>query len=354
MQELEIRKRAGIEWAKNEIENRYKRYVEIPLSGIDDIGIVYLPSNDIKNQIDIINNLYNKVESYGKSDNIIIDSYHSATIEGASTTINRVKLAMKSGSVNKSDKMVVNSIKGMYMALSEDITINNIDKLWKLVTNEVCENVNIQGEKFRNGMVFVGNESRIIHTPEKPDKIEEKIRGMFRFIEKSKMNTIIKAIAVHFYFVYIHPMCDGNGRTARIIQNYVLNKYGYTKVKYLQISKIINDNLGGYYKSLKDSEYMIKEINAIDITPFIIYMLYCIEESMIYNIANKEMKLSEKDKILLNKMKKHGRKAEITVRKCSEMLKESESTSRIRLNKLSDSGILIKRRVKNKNIYILK
>ena len=37
----------------------------------------------------------------------------------------------------------------------------------------------------------------------------------FRFREQDQ--SLIVSFAAHFYFVYVHPFCDGNGRTSRII-----------------------------------------------------------------------------------------------------------------------------------------
>jgi Fic family protein len=38
---------------------------------------------------------------------------------------------------------------------------------------------------------------------------------------------LVRAILGHFFFVYIHPYMDGNGRTARFVMNSQLVTAGY-------------------------------------------------------------------------------------------------------------------------------
>lgn len=352
MKELCIRSEIGITEYKNILSDRLKSLRNIGLHGIDNIDIMYNHNDDIVKQLSIISELYKRVKNSGNKESILIDSFDSATIEGAKTTIENVKKSFNGRVKSKDDKMVINSVKGMKFALNNKIDYINISKLWKTVVDGVCENTEAQKDsKFRTKNVYVGSYTRIVHKPEEPSKITIRMKQMFRFIEESDIDVWIRAIIVHFYFVYIHPMCDGNGRTARIIMSSVLNNYGLDKVRYLQISSVINQNLSSYYKSIKDSEYVNN--NMIDITPFIVYMLNCIERAMVYNIVNSS-KIGEHDKKILARMRKRGSGTEITVKKCSRIIGKSESYSRMILNELVDKGLLIKYKSNNKNIYVLK
>lgn len=105
-------------------------------------------------------------------DNVIIDNYHSATIEGARTTVENVINAMKGTPKTKDDIMVVNSIKAFNYALDLKPSINNLQTIWETVVEGVCENEGQRGEKYRKGMVVIGSNTETIHTPEKPEKIE--------------------------------------------------------------------------------------------------------------------------------------------------------------------------------------
>lgn len=77
---------------------------------------------------------------------------------------------------------------------------------------------------------------------------------------------------------------------------------GMEKIQYLSLSRAINDNLSGYYNSLKESEIVYKnEERWMDITSFIDYMLNVIEKCML-TALKEDNELAEKQKLLLSKM----------------------------------------------------
>lgn len=49
-------------------------------------------------------------------------------------------------------------------------------------------------------------------------------------IEEPGVNPILLAAEFHYKFICIHPFDDGNGRTARILMNFILMKFGYPPV----------------------------------------------------------------------------------------------------------------------------
>lgn len=147
-------------------------------------------------------------------DTVLLDPFYSATIEGARTTVENVKRSLENPK-NKSDRMVVNNMKALERIYSGScISEDNLREFWELIVEGVCENEHLKGKQYRNGEVFVSSYDRIVHTPAQHDKIADYIDSLFEFLKISEEDDIIKAIAFHFYFVYIHPYCDGNGRTA--------------------------------------------------------------------------------------------------------------------------------------------
>jgi len=69
-------------------------------------------------------------------------------------------------------------------------------------------------------------------------------------------NPVIKAILTHYFFVTIHPYSDGNGRTARLLMNYLLLTAGYSW------TTIRTDQRDEYFEALKKGQL------ASDILPF--------------------------------------------------------------------------------------
>lgn len=244
--------------------------------------------------------------------------------------------------------MVVNSIKGYYYALNNPNTIDNLLELWKIITQDVCDNKDKVGDRFRTGMVYVGNETETIHTPEVPEKLEERMADLYKFIDKSinhadKDNVILAAVIFHFYFVYIHPFADGNGRTARIMMASIMHHAGYDKVGALPISRCINDRLSRYYNSLKESELLRIEDKKryMDITPFLADMLDILELAMQSAKASKN-DLTKDESILLIKMKKHNG-AEITLEKTASILNTTQEHAFQILQGMVEKGYLEKK-----------
>lgn len=282
-----------------------------------------------------------KAQNHTYTENVLLDSFHSATIEGARTTVEQVKQSL-SNPKTKSDKMVVNNIK-VFNHIYNGIKINdaNIRQLWEILVHDCCENEQRAGTKYRNGMVYVGSATEIIHTPAKPDEIQDYMTDLFNWIyTDGNEDAIIKAIVAHIYFVYIHPFCDGNGRMARILTNSLLFQYGYNTVRYLNISASIRAYLSMYYKTITLSEH-----NNMNISPFIEYMLKVIVHAC-EEQTKQQYRLNDKEKILISKIK-----TDITVKKAAQMLKASEAVARTYLNKLADKGLLIKSKVNGKSIY---
>ncbi len=61
-----------------------------------------------------------------------------------------------------------------------------------------------------------------------PLKVPEKMDTFYKKMEEIKHISVPEqACIVHYDFVSIHPFIDGNGRTARLLMNYVLLKNGY-------------------------------------------------------------------------------------------------------------------------------
>ncbi len=63
---------------------------------------------------------------------------------------------------------------------------------------------------------------------------------------RNKMNPVELAAMTHLKFVKIHPFLDGNGRIARLLLNYVLNRSDYPMMT------IEYNNRETYYKALDD------------------------------------------------------------------------------------------------------
>ena len=80
---------------------------------------------------------------------------------------------------------------------------------------------------------------------------------------------MIRIAIFHYLFGYIHPFYDGNGRTSRFINSYLLSKKLQFLVSY-KLSYTIKENMNSYYKSFKETN---DEKNKGNLSFFVISFL---------------------------------------------------------------------------------
>lgn len=220
------------------------------------------------------------------------DSLGSAEIEGAHTTLSEVLEDSKS----EDAEMVRRSLSATQYLMSKGVREKTVHHANSLV-------LGARSGGYRTSMVYVGSLTHIVHTPAPVDAIPELMRS---FYEYELENKILDSIVKHFYFVYVHPYIDGNGRTARAIQRTLLTN------KWLPISKAISCHTSGYYKALQESE------RSNDISDFVEYMLRrLLDACTMYKLYKHE--LSDSEGYLLTKID-HSGGGEISIRKASTIL----------------------------------
>ncbi|TKC06971.1 Fic family protein [Pedobacter frigoris] len=157
-------------------------------------------------------------------------------------------------------------------------------------------------------------------TPEEtPAKMHDLIEWYRTKSEEPNVNAIILAAEFHYRFIRIHPFDDGNGRTARILMNFILMKFGYPPV----ITK--TDDKENYFGALRQADASI-------IQPFIDYIAVNLIRSLEIMIAGaKGESIEEPDDVdkeialLEQRLKTHGEKLEVT--KTKTTLVEISKTS---------------------------
>ncbi|MEY8429761.1 Fic family protein [Lachnospiraceae bacterium 48-42] len=351
---LKIKKKSGITAARQELDFRNSHREKIPLEGLENTVLYMVQTGEMRQRLLSIESLYHSLDHRQKAKEIILlDAYHSATIEGARTTVENVRKSYHNP-YSKDDKMVVNTVHALNYAYKTPIDLHNIRYLWEIITKDVCENARLSRSLFRDGMVYVGSHTEIIHTPAKPEKIKEYMERLFLFLQEQRYNPWLNAAVFHFYFAYIHPFCDGNGRTARVITQSYLYHCGLEKIRYLPLSRTINQKLAQYYQALKESETIhVNGEKWIDITPFLDYSLEIAEESMLVSMRE-DHAFGEREKLLIEKMQKRGKGTEINRTATAKILHVSEQTAGRLLNGLVEKGYLDKVRRGKRYIFILK
>jgi len=81
---------------------------------------------------------------------------------------------------------------------------------------------------YRTSQVYIKGS---MHTPLHVDAVRDAMPVLFHQLEQEP-NAAVRAILGHFFFVYIHPYMDGNGRVARFLMNtqFISGGYNWTIV----------------------------------------------------------------------------------------------------------------------------
>ena len=249
--------------------------------------ICFLYDKDIIKACEYLNKYtsFLKIEDVEKS--FCGEVYFTNKIEGANTTIART-IAIHNGSPldknnYKSEKMIKNCFDATkYLNLVQDINEINLIKLWNIITSDVCENEEIKGEKYRSGNVLAGNYEAPSFN-DIPGLMEEWIK--FYNSDELDNEPFLKAVILHYTFETIHPFCDGNGRTGRLLMNHYLITHGYEQIKAVSFSHEIDKRRIDYDAAFTNSEMTPNN----DITSFLKYMLVNIMPTVIDNLLQEQI-----------------------------------------------------------------
>lgn len=270
--------------AQEQLSGRIENITYLPIVDDKHKSIGYIHTEHIDRTIDEINKLYNSIKITESKSVIAEEVYFTCAIKGVDTTIKRTEQIMN-GSKPKdySERMVENSYKATkYLNLIRQnnlITEKELLKTWNILISNACENESIKGTKYRSGDVQVGTYEAPSYT-----QVDELMQCYFNFMHDTNdaLNIYVKAAILHFYLVFIHPFCDGNGRMARIISVDYMIRNGLDKFKAISLSKQIKETIREYQYALRDSENTCN-----DITFFVEYYLNTIRdtlENIYYNI----------------------------------------------------------------------
>ncbi|MEO5910684.1 MAG: Fic family protein [Pelobium sp.] len=215
---------------------------------------------------------------------IMEEAISSSQMEGAVTTRKKAKemIQQEKKPKNKSEQMIMNNfvtMKHIVQHKKEELSVENILFIHKLVTKDTLEHEKDEGEFRTNDDVHVVNQAigEVVHIPPSKEEIELLMNELCKFFNQDTdtfIHPIIKGCIVHFMLGWIHPFTDGNGRTARALFYWYMLKNGYWLTEYLSISRIIKDTKSQYEKA-----YLYSEIDDNDLGYFITYHIRTMEKA---------------------------------------------------------------------------
>jgi len=183
------------------------------------------------------------IEAYLKAieEIYVTDAYHSLSIEGyrvSEELIERVRTGTWNPESHKKDKdqiaalaargywqtfqVVKNSIKMTLEGTNPGKVFDEDHRAWyremfaPSVTASILKPADLAG--YRNDLVYI---RRSMHVPPNPDAVRD-LMPAFCEILQNEIEPAVRIVLGHFFFVYIHPYMDGNGRMGRFLMNLML------------------------------------------------------------------------------------------------------------------------------------
>lgn len=138
------------------------------------------------------------------------------------------------------------------------------------ITRENPQN-RLDGSLFRKEPVQIqAATGKTIHQGLYPEsRIIEALDQALRILHSEEYPLLIRLALFHYFFVYIHPFYDGNGRTDRFITSYFLSRQ-FHRLLAVRLSIYIKRNQSRYYHMLEEAD---SEKNRGDMTPFVMGFL---------------------------------------------------------------------------------
>ena len=123
----------------------------------------------------------------------------------------------------------------------------------------------------KNVGVYAGNQ--LIHAGTPANYVPELIDQLFAWMKRSKLHPLVKSCIFHYEFEFIHPFADGNGRTGRLWQSLILQKWK-PFFAWLPVETLIHEKQDEYYAALNASN------SEGESTIFVTFMLQIIRDAL--------------------------------------------------------------------------
>ena len=114
-----------------------------------------------------------------------------------------------------------------------------------------------------------------------PELMQHVVGGLSTWIEEDPPP--VAAAKAHFALISIHPFEDGNGRTARLLADLILEKSNWSVDGMLSINQYILGNRQDYYDVLRETQGD-EFVDDVDVTPFVRFIL----EALTWSVARLE------------------------------------------------------------------
>jgi len=180
-------------------------------------------------------------------------TYNTSAIEGSTVTLRETSMILfdkitPPGKTLREIREIENHKKAFDFILSykKDVNKNFVCRIHKILSIDILSKDNCG--KFRKVQVFIRGVKDFI--PPKPQFVEKEFKELMNWYNKNKKkyHPLIVASYMHTTFESIHPFVDFNGRTGRLLLNFILIKNEFPAID------IKNKDRIKYYNALQKAQ----------------------------------------------------------------------------------------------------
>ncbi|KAF2359328.1 Fido domain [Trinorchestia longiramus] len=199
--------------------------------------------------------------------------HHTVAIEGNSMSVSEIRSILETGlSVGGKSVSEHTEVLGVDSAL-RFINSSLLHRVGSITLQDLLDiHLRVLGHTdppaaghLRTTQVFVGP-----HLPPAPSRLDELMQRFIAWLNDPAslaLHPVRYAALAHYQLVYIHPFVDGNGRTARLLMNFLLMQAGYPPIIIRHQDRL------EYYDTLQAA-------NEGDTRPFVRFISHCTEKTL--------------------------------------------------------------------------
>lgn len=231
------------------------------------------------------------------------EAIRSSQLEGATTSRQVAKEMLRTGREprDRGERMIANNYRALQFVreeMGDRLDLDSLLELHRIVTEGTLDNPSAAGRLQQPGeervAVFDRDEDEWpIHVPPAAEELPARMLLLCDFANERDdddrfIHPVVRAILVHFWLGYDHPFEDGNGRTARILFSWLMQRRGYWLIEYLPISPVIREAPAKYARAFVESE-----TDEGDVTYFLVHQLEAIEKALDRHDVYMQRKIAE-------------------------------------------------------------
>lgn len=181
-------------------------------------------------------------------------------------------------------KKIDDLYKAYTFAKENELNEANLLEAHKILTENILK-PNLQGIYRKTNMYVLTDQGQIEYVATSPYELENEMKQFFFELNVSlSANFEIEEIffyaaLIHLIFVKIHPMNDGNGRLARLLEKWFLAEKLGERAWFLQSEKMYYQNHQNYYQNLRKLGLEYEDLNWENSLQFLLMLPKSLENN---------------------------------------------------------------------------